>query len=82
MDAAILKSSFARRQRSARGGPGPAVLTSRCPSPESAPVDLVKAYLSYVIGAEGQSLAAESAGSAPISEALFTEAQAAIDAIK
>ena len=49
---------------------------------EGAPVDLVKAYLSYVIGAEGQSLAAESAGSAPISEALFTEAQAAIDAIK
>ena len=49
---------------------------------KGAPVDLVKAYLSYVIGAEGQSLAAESAGSAPISEALFTEAQAAIDAIK
>ena len=38
--------------------------------------------ITYVIGAEGQSLAAESAGSAPISEALFTEAQAAIDAIK
>ncbi|WP_294180076.1 phosphate ABC transporter substrate-binding protein PstS [uncultured Schumannella sp.] len=49
---------------------------------EGAPVELVKAYLSYVISAEGQALAAESAGSAPISEALFTEAQAAIDAIK
>ena len=41
-----------------------------------------RAYLSYVISTEGQALAAESAGSAPISEALFTEAQAAIDAIK
>lgn len=49
---------------------------------EGAPVDLVKAYLSYVISDEGQALAAAEAGSAPISAALFEEAQAAIDAIK
>ncbi len=49
---------------------------------EGAPVDLVKAYLSYVISDEGQQLAATEAGSAPISAALFEEAQAAVDAIK
>jgi len=49
---------------------------------EGAPVDLVKAYLSYVISDEGQALAAEEAGSAPISAALFEDAQAAVDAIK
>lgn len=49
---------------------------------EGAPVDLVKAYLSYIISEEGQATAAAEAGSAPISAALFEEAQAAIDAIK
>lgn len=49
---------------------------------EGAPVDLVKAYLSYIISDEGQQLAATEAGSAPISSALFEEAQAAVDAIK
>ena len=48
---------------------------------EGAPVDLVKAYLSYVISAEGQALAADAAGSAPISDALRAEAQEFIDAI-
>lgn len=49
---------------------------------EGAPVDLVKAYLSYIISEEGQAAAAEQAGSAPISETLRTDAQAAIDAIQ
>ena len=45
-------------------------------------VDLVKAYMSYVISEEGQATAAEFAGSAPISSTLFEKAQAAVDAIK
>ena len=49
---------------------------------EGAPVDLLKGYLSYIISTEGQTAAAEAAGSAPISDALRTEAQAAVDAIK
>ena len=49
---------------------------------EGAPVDLVKAYLSYVISEEGQALAAEAAGSAPISADLRAEAQGFIDAIQ
>ena len=49
---------------------------------EGAPVDLVKAYLSYVISEEGQALAAEAAGSAPISADLRSEAQGFIDAIQ
>jgi phosphate transport system substrate-binding protein len=44
-------------------------------------VDLVKAFGSYVISEEGQSAAEESAGSAPISDALREDAQKAIDAI-
>ena len=49
---------------------------------DCAPVDLVKAYLSYMISEEGQALAADAAGSAPISDALRTEAQGFIDAIQ
>ncbi|MGZ0211795.1 MAG: phosphate ABC transporter substrate-binding protein PstS [Actinomycetales bacterium] len=45
-------------------------------------VDLVKGYLSYVISPEGQSTAAEAAGSAPISSSFYEKAQAAVDAIK
>jgi len=48
---------------------------------EGAPVDLVKAYLSYVVSAEGQAVAADAAGSAPISDSLREKAVAAIDAI-
>ena len=48
---------------------------------EGAPVDLVKAYLSYVVSEEGQATAAEAAGSAPISDSLRERAQSAIDAI-
>ncbi len=42
---------------------------------------LVKAYFQYVASAEGQDAAAEAAGSAPISDALRTQVNAAIDAI-
>lgn len=42
----------------------------------------VKAYFDYVISPEAQDAAAENAGSAPISDDLRGEAQAAVDAIK
>lgn len=45
-------------------------------------VDLVKAYLTYVVSAEGQDAAASNAGSAPISADFRTKAEAAIAAIK
>ncbi len=44
-------------------------------------VDLVKAFESYVVSADGQDAAAQQAGSAPITDALRTQAQAAIDTI-
>jgi phosphate transport system substrate-binding protein len=43
--------------------------------------DLVKAYLSYTVSPEGQQAAAESAGSAPLSQSGMDNATAAIDAI-
>ncbi len=43
--------------------------------------DIVSGYLSYVVSAEGQSAAADNAGSAPISEKLQQQIQPAIDAI-
>lgn len=49
--------------------------------PDQATADLVKAFLGYVISEEGQSEAAENAGSAPISDEQRTEFQAAIDSI-
>ncbi|WP_136708589.1 phosphate ABC transporter substrate-binding protein PstS [Agromyces sp. H66] len=45
-------------------------------------VELVKAYLGYMASAEGQDVAAENAGSAPITDALREQAMAAIDSIK
>ena len=41
----------------------------------------MKAYASYIVSEEGQQAAAEAAGSAPLSEELSSEAQAAIDGI-
>ena len=41
----------------------------------------VKAFMQYVISEDGQSQAAENAGSAAISEKLRTQAQTAVDAI-
>lgn len=49
---------------------------------DGAPVDLVKAYLNYVISPEGQAAAAEQAGSAPISDSLRDLASAAIEQIQ
>ncbi|UCM88714.1 phosphate ABC transporter substrate-binding protein PstS [Streptomyces marincola] len=43
--------------------------------------ELVREYLGYMISAEGQEAAAGAAGSAPLSDALRTEFQAAVDAI-
>ncbi|MFJ6042254.1 phosphate ABC transporter substrate-binding protein PstS [Brachybacterium paraconglomeratum] len=48
---------------------------------DSAQGEAVKAYASYMVSEEGQATAAEAAGSAPISEELRTDAQAAIDGI-
>jgi phosphate transport system substrate-binding protein len=47
-----------------------------------ADIDLIKAYLSYIVSEEGQATAAEAAGSAPITSAQRDAAQAAIDGIK
>lgn len=43
--------------------------------------DLVKGYLSYIISEEGQQVAADNAGSAPLSADLAEEAQGIVDAI-
>ncbi|WP_129841851.1 phosphate ABC transporter substrate-binding protein PstS [Streptomyces sp. RFCAC02] len=43
--------------------------------------ELVKAYFDYIISEEGQAAAAETAGSAPISDALREQLQTAVDAI-
>ncbi|MDT0343263.1 phosphate ABC transporter substrate-binding protein PstS [Streptomyces litchfieldiae] len=48
---------------------------------DEAKAELVRGYLTYMISEEGQAAAAESAGSAPLSETLRTEFQAAVDAI-
>jgi phosphate transport system substrate-binding protein len=45
-------------------------------------VDLVKAYLGYVISDAGQAVGAEAAGIAPISAALYERAKAAVDSIQ
>jgi phosphate transport system substrate-binding protein len=42
----------------------------------------VKAYLEYVVSPEGQELAAEQAGSAPLSPALTSKVTPAIEAIE
>ncbi|WP_448810817.1 phosphate ABC transporter substrate-binding protein PstS [Agromyces bauzanensis] len=49
---------------------------------DPANVELVKAYLGYIASAEGQDVAAENAGSAPISDSLREKVTAAIDSIK
>lgn len=49
---------------------------------DSAEGNAVKAYASYVVSEQGQQTGAESAGSAPLSSELSSEAQAAIDGIK
>lgn len=48
---------------------------------EAADAELAKAYFEYVISPEGQQVAADAAGSAPISDTLFERASAAVDSI-
>ncbi|RKN09680.1 phosphate ABC transporter substrate-binding protein PstS [Streptomyces radicis] len=48
---------------------------------DAATAELVQAFLGYMISAEGQEAAAAEAGSAPLSDELRTEFQAAVDAI-
>ena len=48
---------------------------------DAAQAALVKAYLNYVISADGQAAAASNAGSAPISDAVRAKIQPAVDAI-
>ncbi|UOQ56348.1 phosphate ABC transporter substrate-binding protein PstS [Leucobacter allii] len=49
---------------------------------DAANAELVKSYFSYIVSEDGQSTAAEAAGSAPISEDLRGKIQTAIDSIK
>lgn len=67
-------------------GTYPMVLTSyliACTKYDSAEeASAVKAYLEYVVSPEGQELAAEQAGSAPLSSALTAKATPAIEAIE
>jgi phosphate transport system substrate-binding protein len=48
---------------------------------DTSTTDLVKAYFSYIISDEGQQVAAENAGSAPIPPGIKKEDQPAVDAI-
>ena len=63
----------------------PIVLTSyllACPTyPDATTAELVRGYLDYVVSDEGQQTAAESAGSAPLSDAIQKQAQAIIEGI-
>ena len=49
---------------------------------DAANAELVKEYFGYIVSEEGQNVAAEAAGSAPISEDLRTKIQPAIDSIQ
>lgn len=66
-------------------GTYPIVLTSyllACPAySDAAEGDLVKAYLSYIISEDGQTAAAEDAGSAPLPSSVADKAQGLIDGI-
>ena len=68
-------------------GTYPIVLTSyliACPTyagDEAAAGALVKGYLAYIVSDEGQQFGAEEAGSAPLSDTLQPQAQAAVEGI-
>jgi phosphate transport system substrate-binding protein len=72
-------------RRTQESGAYPVVLTSYLIAcqvyDDQKTADLVKGYLSYIVSDEGQKAAAESAGSAPLSEALQEEAQGIIENI-
>ena len=67
-------------------GAYPIVLVSyviACPTyDDQAKADLVKGYLSYLVGADGQKAAADAAGSAPLSDELSKEAVTQVETIK
>jgi phosphate transport system substrate-binding protein len=67
-------------------GTYPIVLLSyavACPTyDDKAKADLVKAYLTYITSSEGQQAAAESAGSAPLSQALLDQIAPIVEGIK
>jgi len=69
----------------ASSGVYPIILISyqmTCQAQDSqAAADVIKAFESYVISADGQSAAAKQAGSAPLTDALRAKAQTAIDTI-
>ena len=48
---------------------------------DPAKADLVKAYLTYITSAEGQQASAESAGSAPLSQALLDQIAPVVEGI-
>jgi phosphate transport system substrate-binding protein len=53
-----------------------------CPTyADKAKAELVKSYLSYVVGPDGQAAAAKTAGSAPLSDQLSTDAVAVVEKI-
>lgn len=89
-DGALSKSPymfpFELDRKTEASGTYPIVLTSyllACTAYGSAgEAEIVKAYLEYVISPEGQEVAAENAGSAPISEALREKITPAIEAIE
>jgi phosphate transport system substrate-binding protein len=66
-------------------GTYPLVLVSYligCPTySDQGTADLAKAYLSYVVSADGQAVAAQVAGSAPLPQSMIDKATAIIDAI-
>ena len=73
-------------RKTTEAGAYPIVLVSyviACPTYKDAEQGkLVKAYLSYMIGSEGQAAAAKTAGSAPLSDTISTEATTQIEKIK
>ncbi|MEL0134593.1 MAG: phosphate ABC transporter substrate-binding protein PstS [Aquiluna sp.] len=73
------------RRDTAESGVYPVVLVSYLQGcmdyADDAMAELVKAYANFIISEEGQNVAAEAAGSAPISPALREKAQAILDAI-
>jgi phosphate transport system substrate-binding protein len=66
-------------------GTYPVVLTSyliACSKyPDAATADLVKSYLTYVVSADGQKVAADTAGAAPLSDGLRSQIAPAVGAI-
>jgi phosphate transport system substrate-binding protein len=66
-------------------GTYPVVLTSyliACSKyPDAATADLVKSYLTYVVSADGQKVAADTAGAAPLSDGLRSQITPAVGAI-